>query len=80
MSEDVRPICRYRAAGPACSEMDSMKAMTSCLTTRSKASIRAGFTRALARMRRSADAGITFFLTSASQARSSTRSHVSYFF
>ena len=69
----------YRADGPACSEIDSMKAMTSCLDTRSSSSMRAGLMRALDRICRMADAGTSPFLDRASQARSSTCSQVSYF-
>ena len=41
-SEEVNPACKCRALVPACSAIDSKKAMTSCLVTRSISAIRSG--------------------------------------
>ena len=56
-SDDVRPKCSQRAAGPTCSATDVVKAITSWCVTFSISSMRATSKPALARSSRAASAG-----------------------
>ena len=57
-SDEVRPKCSQRAAGPTCSATAVVNAMTSCCVTCSISSMRAMSKRARARSSRAASAGI----------------------
>src|SRR5579885_1427966 len=78
MSEEVSPVCRWRASGPTDSASDSRKAITSCLTTFSIAAIRSGSILARRRTRAVTPRGTLPARSSASQASSSTSSQTSY--
>ncbi len=76
-SDEVRPKCSQRAAGPTFSATAVVKAITSCWVVRSISSMRATSKAALARSSRAASAGTSPASAIASAAASSTSSHVS---
>ena len=76
-SEEVRPKCSQRAAGPTCSATAVVNAMTSCCVICSISSMRAMSKAALARSSRAASAGTMPASAIASVAASSTSSQVS---
>ena len=75
-SEEVSPWCSQRPSSPTFSATFETKAMTSCWTSRSMASMRATSKRARARMASSASGGTTPRSARTSVAASSTRSQV----
>jgi hypothetical protein len=73
-SEEVRPKCSQRPSGPTFSATFETKAMTSCWTSRSIASMRATSKRARSRIAWSASFGTTPRSASTSVVAISTRS------
>ncbi len=76
-SDDVRPKCSHRAAGPTFSATAVVKAMTSCCVVCSISSMRATSKAAFARSSFAASGGTIPASAIASAAASSTASHVS---